>query len=235
MILRVTQKKCQAKKKHDVTESVNTFSCLEPAFIATFKTIEEAGEHMDTGHHIMTPEEETIYDNNLRRQWAVKQKAVVRISSDVKETFVKFIQQGSSGSSPKSYASRRGGANKVSEWVEVQTVRGYFSWLALQQKGRPVSEEEGEDKALEKEDYMEQLVRVAEQEIGLRHPLVYDDFNFCDLCTKGRLAKVLEKQNLRQLQSFCEYFDVEISGRANRKALYYKPLIQLANSCDFRK
>ena len=61
------KKKCQAKGKHDVTESVNTCSCLEPACIATFKTIEEADEHMDTGHHILTPEKETIYDN-LRRQ-----------------------------------------------------------------------------------------------------------------------------------------------------------------------
>lgn len=58
---------------------------------------------------------------------------------------------------------------------------------------------------LEKEDYMEQLVGVVEQEIALSHPLVYDDFNFCDLSAKGRLVKVLEKQRLSQLQSFCEY------------------------------
>jgi len=82
---------------------------------------------------------------------------------------------------------------------------------------------------------MEQLVGVAEQEIGLRHPLVYDDLNFCDLSAKGSLAKVLEKQKLGQRQSFCRYFDVEISGRANRKASYYEPLIQLANVCDCRK
>ena len=63
----------------------------------------------------------------------------------------------------------------VSEWVQVQTVRGHFSRLASQQKGLPVSEEEGEDEALEKEDYMEQLVGVTEQEIGVRHPLVSDD------------------------------------------------------------
>ena len=60
---RVSQKKCQAKGKHDVTESVKTFSFLEPACIAM------ADEHMDTGHHIMTPEKETMYDN-VRRQWA---------------------------------------------------------------------------------------------------------------------------------------------------------------------
>ena len=82
------------------------------------------------------------------------------------------------------------------------------------------------------EDYIEQLVGVAKQEIGLRHPLVYDDFNFCDLSAKGGLDKVLEKQKLSQLQSFCKYFEVEISGRGNRKASYYEPLIQLANSCD---
>ena len=46
---------------------------------------------------------------------------------------------------------------------------------------------------LGKEDYMEQLVEVAEQEIGLGHLLVYDDFNFCDLSAKGGLDKVLEK------------------------------------------
>ena len=68
-IPRVTQKKYQAKGKKDVTESVNTFSCLEPACIASFQTIEEVDEHMDTGHRVMTPEKETIYDN-VRRQWA---------------------------------------------------------------------------------------------------------------------------------------------------------------------
>ena len=220
---------------------------------------------MDTGHHIMTPEKETIYDN-VRRQWAAvttsvkvtgqkigrtdyitlanlrlskgwtlrKQKAAVRISSDVKEflTNYKDLHQ---KAMPADVVEQIKKTFPVSEWVEEQTVRGYFSKLALQQKGLPVSEDEGEDKALEKEDYMEQLVGVAEQEIALRHPLVYDDFNFCDLAAKGRLAKVLEKQKLIQLQSFCEYFDVEISGCANRKPSYYEPLIQLANSCDCRK
>ena len=65
---RVTQKKYQAKGKHDVTASVNTFSCLEPACIV-------ADEHMDTGHHIMTPGKETMHDN-VRRQWAAVKTSV---------------------------------------------------------------------------------------------------------------------------------------------------------------
>ena len=66
-ILHVAQKKCQAKGKHNVTESVNTCRCLEPACIATFKTIEEADGHMDTGQLILTPEKVTLY-NNIHRQ-----------------------------------------------------------------------------------------------------------------------------------------------------------------------
>ena len=95
---------------------------------------------MDTGHHIMTPEKETIYDN-VRRQWAaittsywqenwqdrlcsfseltteqkVGLKEAESCSDNIfgcKRIFEKFIHQGSKRSSPKSYASRVGGANK---------------------------------------------------------------------------------------------------------------------------
>ena len=61
----------QEKGKLNDTESVNTFSRIEPACIATFKTIEEADEHMDIGHHIMTPEKETVYNNVCRQRAAV--------------------------------------------------------------------------------------------------------------------------------------------------------------------
>ena len=152
------------------------------------------------------------------------------ISSRVKEFLTNLFYKGAKDPHQKAMPSDV--VEQIKEWVEVQTVRGYFSRLASQQKGLPVSEEEGEDEAYEKEDYKEQLCRLAEQEVGLRQPLIYNDFNFCDLSAKGRLAKVLEKQKLGQLQSFCEYFDVEISGHVNRKASFYEPLIQLANSCD---
>ena len=37
--------------------------------------MEEAAEHIDTGHHIMTPEKESIYDNTPR-QWAAVMTSV---------------------------------------------------------------------------------------------------------------------------------------------------------------
>ena len=134
----------------------------------------------------------------LSKGWALKkQKAAVRISMGVKEFLTNIFNKGAKDldqkATPADVVERIKITFPVSEWVEVQTMRGYFSRLASQQKGLPVSKEEGEDNVLEKEDYMEQLVEVAEQEIGLRHPLVYDDFNFCDLSAQGGLDKVLEK------------------------------------------
>ena len=206
-------KKCQAKGKHDVTEFVTSCSYLDPACIATFKTIEETDEHMDTGHHILTPEKETIYEN-VRKQWAAvmtsvkvagqkisntdyfpltsvqlskgwaikEQKAAVRISTGVKEFLTNIFNKRAKDLDQKAMSAdvveRIKKTFPVSEWVEVQTVRGYFSRLPSQQKGLPVSKEEGEDNVLGKEDCMVQLVGVAEQEIGLGHPLVYDNFNF---------------------------------------------------------
>ena len=162
-------KKCQAKGKHDVTESVNTCSCLELACIATIKTMEEAAEHIDTGHHIMTPEKESIYDNTprqwaavmtsvkvagqkisntdyvpltnvrLSKGWAIKeQKAAVRISTGVKEFLTNIFNKGAKDldqkAIPGDVVKRIKKTFPVSEWVELQTVRGYFSRLASQQK-----------------------------------------------------------------------------------------------------
>ena len=128
---------------------------------------------------------------------------MVRISTGVKEFLRNIFNKGAKDLDQKGMQAdvveRIKKTFPVSELVEVQTVREHFSRLASQKKGLPVSKEEGEDNVLGKEDYMEQLVEVAEQEIGLRHTLVYDDFNVCDLSAKGGLDKVLEKQKLSQL------------------------------------
>ena len=133
-----------------------------------------------------------------------KQKTAVRISPGVKEFLTKSFNKGAKDlhqkATPADVVEQIKETFPVSEWIEAQTAKGYFSRLAAQHKGLPISEDEGEDEALEKEEYEGHLVEVAEQEIGLKHLLEYDDFNFCELSAKGRLAKVLEKQKLSQLQ-----------------------------------
>ena len=134
--------------------------------LAAFKTIEEEDEHMDTGHHIMTPEKETIH-NNVRRQWAaittsywrenwqdrlcsfseltteqkVGLKEAESCSDNIfgcKNLFIKGAKDLHQKAMPAELVEQIKKTFPVSEWVEAQTVRGYFSQLALQQKGLPV-------------------------------------------------------------------------------------------------
>ena len=63
------QKKCKADSKSCESDLTSAYSCLEPACVLTFSTLDEADEHVDTGHHIMLPENECVYDT-IRRQLA---------------------------------------------------------------------------------------------------------------------------------------------------------------------
>ena len=266
-----TRKKSQVKENQTTDQYVHpTYSCLEPTCILTFKTLQEADEHLDIGCHVMDHEKENIYDT-VRRQWAQvttsvkgasqkigmsdyvnlpdpdqeqrkgwalkKQKAVVRISPAVKDYLTELFNKGNTDIHDK--AKPADVVEKIKEtfpskdWIEAQTVKGYFSRLAAQQKGLQVSEvNEGEDEALEKEQYLEHLIEVIEQEMIAKHPLVFNDINLCEHSTEGRLAKTLEKQKLSELQSLSSFFDLEITGRANHKASYYGPILELASSCD---
>ena len=212
-------------------EKETKYENVRRQWAAVMTSVKVAGQKISNTDYV------PLTNVRLSKGRAIKElKDVVRICTGVKEFLTNIFNKGTKDLDQKAMQADVVEQIKktfpVSELVEVQTVRGYFSWLASQKKGLSVSKEEGEDNVLGKEDYMEQLAEVAEQDIGPRHPLGYDDFNVCDLSAKGRLDKVLEKQKLSQLQSFCKYFEMEISGHGNRKALYYEPLIQLANSCD---
>ena len=64
-----TQKRQAAAGAKDHLTPVASFSCMEPACIQTFSTLQEADVHMDTGRHVMIQEKKSVYDTN-RRQWA---------------------------------------------------------------------------------------------------------------------------------------------------------------------
>ena len=49
-IIKARQKKCKADSKACESDLTSTYSCLEPACVLTFSTLEEADEHVNTGH-----------------------------------------------------------------------------------------------------------------------------------------------------------------------------------------
>ena len=69
------------------------------------------------------------------------------------------------------------------------------------------------------------------EEVALRHPIIFDIFNLCDMHDSGKLHQL----SVAMLPSICEHFDIEegnIKGR--RKASYLSLLGEFLESCDCR-
>ena len=64
--------------------------------------------------------------------------------------------------------------------------------MAAQQKGTELNpEDESENAALEKEEYVQYLADLAEEEIDEKHPLSYNGMNLCELAAENTLSKRL--------------------------------------------
>ena len=102
-----------------------------------------------------------------------KQKAAVRISPDVKSYLTRVFNEGTRQDKAKPAVISEEIKRKFSrdEWLETQTIRGFFSRLAAKQKGQVVEEEffdaDGqESRALEREALLQELVDETQREIG---------------------------------------------------------------------
>ena len=84
-VTKARQKKCKADSKAGEGDLTSTYSCLEPACVLTFSTVEEADEHVDSGHHVMLPENECVY-NNIQRQWAATATSIKGKSHKIGES-----------------------------------------------------------------------------------------------------------------------------------------------------
>ena len=67
-------------------------------------------------------------------------------------------------------------------------------------------------------------------EVALRHPIVFDVFNLCDMpADSGKLRQL----SLAMLLSICEHFDIYAENiKGQRKAPYLSLLGEFFESCD---
>ena len=66
-------------------------------------------------------------------------------------------------------------------------------------------------------------------EVALRHPIVFDVFNLCDMHGSGKLRQL----SLAMLLSICEHFDIYAENiKGQRKAPYLSLLGEFFESCD---
>ena len=67
-------------------------------------------------------------------------------------------------------------------------------------------------------------------EVALRHPIVFDVFNLCDMpAGSGKLRQL----SLAMLLSICEHFDIYVGNiKERRKAPYLSLLGEFLESCN---
>ena len=264
------RKQAKPKSNGSTRDPGSTYLCLEPECTLTFDSIQDAEDHMDTGEHVFTPENEKIYDM-VKRQWAVvsttvkgknekigeaaygegqgsgaskgwalkKQKAAVRISPAVKSYLTCVFNEGTRQDKAKPAVIAEEIKRNFSrvEWLETQTIKGFFSRLAAEQKSQEVEEEyfdtDGqESRALEREALLQELVDETQREIDLQHPITFKNFNLCLLLSNKRLSDALKKLKLCDLREMQEGLNVEINGPSSRKATYIEPLVNLVKCCS---
>ena len=81
------------------------------------------------------------------------------------------------------------------EWLEVKTIKGYFSRLAALQRSHEISEEDAinEDGAIAKKEFLQVLIQEDQKQIDLQHPLVCDSINLCELFVANKLDQKVEE------------------------------------------
>ena len=133
--------------------------------------------------------------------WALRrQKTNVRSSPPVKQYLTREFNEGTKGGQPK--ANPADVAEDLSEekftkpeWLEVQTISGYFSRPAALQRGQEISEEDTshEDVAIAREEFLQDLIQETQKRIDLRHPLVFDRINLCEPFCRRQTGSNIEK------------------------------------------
>ena len=90
--------------------------------------------------------------------------------------------------------------------------------------------EQDEDVLAAEEELAHQNVRtVILDEVALRHPVVFDIFNLCDMHGSGKLRQL----SVATLRSICEHFDIDVENiKGRRKAPYLSLLGEFLESCD---
>ena len=127
----------------------------------------------------------------------------------------------------------------VSEFLTARQIQSYFSRKASKLRNAHSDDEQSDQEedviedvmAAEDEAAHENVRTAVLQEVALRHPIVFDTFNLCDINGSGKLRKL----RVSMPRSICEYFDIEVRNiKQTRKVPYLSFLGELLERCDCR-
>ncbi|KAL9978157.1 hypothetical protein ACROYT_G015646 [Oculina patagonica] len=167
-------------------------------------------------------------------EWAAHDSSMVPLQH-CKRDMCSWLKEkyGGSGAS----GSRGRPTSKSSDLIQSKAVDSLhltFSRLAALQKGQEVSEEDTacEDAAIEREELLQDLIKEAQKQIDLQHPLMYEKINLCELFVANKLDHALRKFKLCTLKAMCNSFGVDVDGPATRKAPFITTVFELVKFCQ---
>ena len=118
----------------------------------------------------------------------------------------------------------------VSEFLTPKQVQSFFSRMASKiRKGQGDECLDEDIAAAEEQESYEETRMVVLKEVQLKHPIVFDTFNLCDLEASGKLSDL----SVSMLRNVCEHFDLPVEEiRKKRKAPYIALLSELIRECE---
>ena len=122
------------------------------------------------------------------------------------------------------------------DWLTKAQVQGFFSRLASARRKRGYSdatnqEEKDEDYRPGEEDEQRQAVEEVMEDLGLKHPIVFDIYNVCQYFHSNKLSSF----NVNMLRdNLCRYFQIPFKQRDVKKELIAK-ISGLVKECQCNK
>ena len=123
------------------------------------------------------------------------------------------------------------------EWLSNIQIQGFFSRLCLKQRSKIQQES---DDATDADDHLieasasdvdEKCLREARNtvtdEIGLKHPIMFDIYDVCSLAREGRLPSL----KVKILRDMCKHFHLSFKMRDTKAALLAK-MEEMISECS---
>ncbi|KAK3738657.1 hypothetical protein QZH41_007870 [Actinostola sp. cb2023] len=187
-------------------ENECVYDTIRRQWAATTTSIKgKSHKNGDTQYH-----SDTVVQEKASQGWALrKQKTTVRISPAVKEYLTKVFNEGTKDGHSKANPADVAEDLKITfprtEWLEAQTIKGYFSHE---------EDTSSQDAAITREEFLQKLIDEARKELDLQHPLIFDGINLCDLFMANKLDHTLQSCRLHEIEKLNFNFsqDVDIDG-----------------------
>ena len=121
---------------------------------------------------------------------------------------------------------------EADEFLTETQIRSYFSRRAakLRHGYEPDSDDE---EAVEEETNYNITRSLLVQELGIQHPVTYDQYNLCEMFSSNTLSKL----SVKLLQDICANMDIDTESvtTARRKAPYVALLSEAIQQCSCKK